>query len=316
MREVLAERRFPVRELRLFSTARSAGTRLPWAGREIEVQELSARAFDGLDLALFSAGTDVSREHAWRAVDAGALVVDNSNAWRLDPRVPLIVPEVNSTALARHRGLIANPNCSTIQMVVVLWPLHSRAAIERIVVSTYQSVSGTGLEALAELDDQVRAEAAGTVASRPRVYPAPIAFNCLPHIDVFDEDGNTLEEMKMVHETRKIFGEPDLAVTATCVRVPVRIGHSEAVNVVFTRAVSPGQARDILSSAPGVRVVDDPERGLYPLARQVAGTDEVCVGRIRRDTSHERGLNMWIVGDNLRKGAATNAVQIAEQVLR
>ena len=314
MRQVLEERKFPVGTLRLYSTARSAGKKISFSGVEHDVQELTADSFKGLDLALFSAGTDASRDHCWRAAAAGALVVDNSNAWRMDPRVPLVVPEVNPGALKNHAGLIANPNCSTIQMVVALWPLHQKAHLERIVVSTYQSVSGTGIDAMNELDAQVKAEANGLPAVPPQIYPKTIAFNCLPHIDSFDADGNTLEEMKMVRETRKIFDYPELAVSATCVRVPVRISHSESVNAQFRDALTPDQARRILAEAPGVIVVDDPARGLYPLPRDAEGRDEVFVGRIRRDTSHPRALNLWVVSDNVRKGAATNAVQIAEQV--
>lgn len=314
MRDVLEERAFPTAKLRLYSTARSAGRRIAFRGEDHEVEELTRDSFRGLDLALFSAGTEASKDYCWLAAEAGALVVDNSNAWRMDPRVPLVVPEVNPGALKSHSNLIANPNCSTIQMVVALWPLHQRAHLERIVVSTYQSVSGTGIDAIAELDAQVKAEATGAPPVPPKIYPQTIAFNCLPHIDSFDADGNTLEEMKMVRETRKIFDAPELAVSATCVRVPVRISHSESVNAQFRDELTPDEARRILAESPGVIVVDDPSRGLYPLPRDAEGKDEVFVGRIRRDTSHPRGLNLWVVSDNVRKGAATNAVQIAEHV--
>ena len=312
--EVLAERDFPIGTLRLYATGRSAGKRIAYRGQELEVQELNADSFKGLDLALFSAGTDASKDYCWKAAEAGALVVDNSNAWRMDPRVPLVVPEVNAGALKNHPGLVANPNCSTIQMVVALWPLHQKATLERVVVSTYQSVSGTGIDAMNELDAQVKAEATGAPPVPPKIYPTTIAFNCLPHIDVFDADGNTMEEMKMVRETRKIFGTPELPVTATCVRVPVRISHSEAVNAQFRDELTPDQARRILSEAPGVQVIDEPAKNRYPLPRDAAGHDDVFVGRIRRDTSHPRALNLWVVADNVRKGAATNAVQIAEHV--
>jgi len=314
MVEVLGERHFPVCELRLFSTVRSAGKKVSFGGDEHTVQELGSKSFDGLDLVLFSAGTQVSLDHCWRAAEAGALVIDNSNAWRMDRHVPLVVPEVNPKAAQKHRGLIANPNCSTIQMVVALAPLHRHAQIERIVVSTYQSVSGTGLDAMAELEAQARAELNGDAEVPPKVYPVTIAFNCLPHIDVFDDRGNTLEEMKMVRETRKILEEPGLPVTATCVRVPVRISHAEAVNAVFSKNLTPRIARQILEKAPGVVVMDDPGNRVYPHPRSATGRDEVFVGRIRRDTSHPRGLNLWVVADNLRKGAATNAIQIAELV--
>ena len=312
MREILDERRFPVQSLTLFATGKSAGKRLPWRGGELEVREATADGFTGLDLVLFSAGTEVSRDLGPAAAKAGAVVVDNSNAWRMEPGVPLVVPEVNGRRALEHRGIIANPNCSTIQMVVALWPLHQRARIRRIVVSTYQSVSGTGLEAMDEMVAQSRARLAGEPEPEARVYPHRIAFNCLPQVDKFDADGNTLEEMKMVNETRKIFEEPALAVTATCVRVPVLISHSEAVNVEFERPLSPAEARELLAAAPGVIVVDDPATSTYPLARDAEGRDEVFVGRIRQDTSHPNGLNFWVVSDNLRKGAATNAIQIAE----
>jgi aspartate-semialdehyde dehydrogenase len=312
--EVLDQRNFPVGKLKLFSTARSAGKKMTFRGQEYEVEELGNDSFKGLDLALFSAGTEASRDYCWKAVEAGALVVDNSNAWRMDDRVPLVVPEVNSDALKNHPGLIANPNCSTIQMVVALWPLHQKAHLERLVISTYQSVSGTGIDAINELDAQVKADATGAAPVPPKVYPTTIAFNCLPHIDKFDADGNTLEEMKMVRETRKIFGYPTLPVSATCVRVPVRVSHSESVNAQFRDELTPEMARRILAEAPGVQVVDDPQANRYPLPRDAEGQDDVFVGRIRRDTSHPRGLNLWVVADNVRKGAATNAVQIAERV--
>ncbi|MGQ9476198.1 MAG: aspartate-semialdehyde dehydrogenase [Actinomycetota bacterium] len=314
MREILEERDFPVSELRLLASERSRGRRLPFHGEEVEVQVLDEDSFRGVDLALFSAGAEISRRFAPHAVRAGALVVDNSSAFRMDPGVPLVVPEVNPRAAFEHQGLIANPNCSTIQMVVVLKPLHDRSPLRRVVVSTYQSVSGTGKEAVEELKAQTEATLRGENPV-PAVYPHPIAFNCLPHIDVFFPNGYTKEEMKMVEETRKIMGLPDLPVSATTVRVPVFVGHSESVNVEFEDPISPEEARRILAGAPGVEVVDDPDNLRYPMAVDAAGKDACFVGRIRADLSCPRALNLWVVADNLRKGAALNAVQIAELVL-
>ncbi len=313
MREILEERDFPVCELRLLASERSRGRRLPFRGEEVEVQVLGEDSFKGIDLALFSAGAEVSRRFAPLAVEAGAVVVDNSSAFRMREDVPLVVPEVNPEEARRHQGIIANPNCSTIQMVVVLKPLHDRSPLRRVVVSTYQSVSGTGKDAVDELREQSR-QVLEEKQPTPRVYPHPIAFNCLPHIDVFLEGGHSKEEMKMVEETRKIMGLPDLPVSATAVRVPVFIGHSESVNAEFEEEIAPDEARSILARAPGVEVVDDPARNLYPLALEAAGKDACYVGRIRADTSCPRALNMWIVADNLRKGAALNAVQIAELI--
>lgn len=314
MREILEERGFPVSELRLLASERSRGRRLPFRGEEVEVQVLDEGSFQGIDLALFSAGAEISRRFAPHAVRAGALVVDNSSAFRMDPGVPLVVPEVNPRAAFEHQGLIANPNCSTIQMVVVLKPLHDRSPLRRVVVSTYQSVSGTGKEAVEELKAQSEAVLRGEDPV-PAVYPHPIAFNCLPHIDVFFPNGYTREEMKMVEETRKIMGLPDLPVSATTVRVPVFVGHSESVNAEFEDPISPEEARRILAGAPGVEVVDDPDNLRYPMAVDAAGKDACFVGRIRADLSCPRALNLWVVADNLRKGAALNAVQIAELVL-
>ncbi len=313
MREILEERGFPVSELRLLASERSRGLRLPFRGAEVEVQVLGEESFRGIDLALFSAGAEVSRRFAPLAVEAGAVVVDNSSAFRMQEDVPLVVPEVNPHDVDKHRGIIANPNCSTIQMVVVLKPLHDRSPLRRVVVSTYQSVSGTGKDAVEELKEQSRRFLEGREPN-PRVYPHPIAFNCLPHIDVFLDGGHTKEEMKMVNETRKIMGLPGLPVSATAVRVPVFIGHSESVNAEFEEEITPEEARSILAMAPGVEVVDDPANNRYPLALEAAGKDPCYVGRIRADTSCPRALNMWIVADNLRKGAALNAVQIAELI--
>ena len=313
MREILEERDFPVAELRLLASERSRGKRLPFRGEELEVQVLDEDSFRGIDLALFSAGSAVSLRFSPIAAEAGAVVVDNSSAFRMDETVPLVVPEVNPDDAFGHRGIIANPNCSTIQMVVVLKPLHDRSPMRRVVVSTYQSVSGTGKNAVEELEVQTR-EAQEGKEPVSRVYPHPIAFNCLPHIDVFMPGGHTREEIKMVNETRKIMGLPDLPLSATAVRVPVFVCHSESVNVEFEEAIEPEEARRILESAPGVEVVDDPESNLYPMALDASGKDPCYVGRIRADISCPRALNLWIVSDNLRKGAALNAVQIAELI--
>ncbi|HZU05046.1 MAG TPA: aspartate-semialdehyde dehydrogenase [Chloroflexota bacterium] len=313
--KVLAQRKFPVAELRLLASERSAGTRLEFAGELLPVEEASPAAFRGIDYALFSAGTEASRELAPAAVASGAVVIDNSAAWRMEPEVPLVVPEVNPADAFAHRGIIANPNCSTIQLVVALHPLHRVNPLRRVVVATYQSVSGTGAAALDELYAQTRALLAGEPI-QPAVYPHQIAFNVLPHIDVFLDNGYTKEEWKMVQETRKIMHAPDLAVSATTVRVPVPVGHAEAVQAEFTRPMAPAEARALLERAPGVVVLDDPAAAVYPLPSLAAGRDEVFVGRIRADASHPCGLALWVVADNLRKGAALNAVQIAELLLR
>jgi aspartate-semialdehyde dehydrogenase len=311
MRGILAERGFPVKDLVALATAKSAGMKLEYRGQEIVCQELTPDSFRGVDLALFSAGGGTSLKFAPMARDAGCVVVDNSSAWRMDPEVPLVVPEVNPDDVDWHRGIIANPNCSTIQMVVVMKPLHDEAKIERVVVSTYQAVSGTGHKAIAELLAQTPQVLAGEVV-HPSVYPHQIAFNCLPHIDMFLEDGYTKEEQKMVNETKKIMGDDSIAVTATCVRVPVQNGHSEAVNLQFARPLGVERARGLLAGAPGVRLVDDPAAGVYPMPIDASGQDDTYVGRIRVDPTVKNGLNLWVVADNLRKGAALNAVQIAE----
>jgi aspartate-semialdehyde dehydrogenase len=311
MRAILAQRRFPISELLPLASVRSAGIVLEFGIECVECKELGPGSFQDVDLALFSAGGSVSREYAPIARDAGCVVIDNSSAWRMDPAVPLIVPEVNPGDAAWHRGIIANPNCSTIQMVAALKPLHDEAKIKRIVVSTYQAVSGTGSKAVTELIRQSDEILEGT-PPLIEVYPYQIAFNCLPQIDVFLDDGSTKEEQKMVDETHKIMGDATIAVTATCVRVPVYNGHSESVNVEFERDLSPERARELLAAAPGVEVRDDPANLVYPMAITAAGTDPVYVGRIRRDPTVAHGLNLWIVADNVRKGAALNAVQIAE----
>jgi len=311
MRSILAHRGFPVSELVALASARSVGLELEFGDRCVECHELTQNSFEGVEIALFSAGADISRTYAPIARDAGCVVIDNSSAWRMDPGVPLIVPEVNPGAARDHRGIIANPNCSTIQMVVALKPLHDVARVTRVVVSTYQAVSGTGTEAISELVRQSDELLEG-MTPQVEVYPHQIAFNCLPHIDIFLDDGSTKEEQKMADETKKIMGDDTIEVTATCVRVPVENGHSEAVNVEFAGEMPPARARELLASAPGVIVLDDPSLGMYPMPIMASGTDPVYVGRIRRDPTVPHGLNLWVVADNLRKGAALNAVQIAE----
>ncbi len=311
MIRVLEERSFPVRKLKLLASARSIGKVLPFRGNDIPVEELREDSFVGLQLALFSAGASVSRKFAPIAAQNGCVVVDNSSAFRMDPKIPLIVPEVNPEAIDVKSGIIANPNCSTIQMVVALKPIYDAAGIKRIVVTTFQAVSGTGQKAIEELGKQVKALNGGQKPSW-EVYPHQIAFNCLPHIGAFLDNGYTEEEMKMVNETRKIFNDYDIGVAATTVRVPVYYGHSESVNVETKRPVTVEKVRELLSSAPGVKVVDIPAEKLYPMPIDSTGKDETLVGRIRNDPSVENGLCMWVVADNIRKGAATNAVQIAE----
>jgi aspartate-semialdehyde dehydrogenase len=313
--EVLAERGFPASEVIPFSSERSAGTKLAYGGREIECRPLSAESIGGIDLVLSSAGGAVSEEWAPRFVEAGAVVVDNTSFWRMHEGVPLVVAEVNPEALDGHQGIVANPNCSAMQMLVALGPLHRAIGLERIVVSTYQPVSGTGRRAMRELEAQTRALLDGSELPPAEVYPHRIAFNVLPQVETFKGgDDYTTEERKMMAETRKILGagEDELGISATCVRVPVLKGESESVNLQTREPLSPEECRRLLAAAPGVVVVDAPADGVYPLATEAAGRDVVLVGRIRRDPSHDRALNMWIVGDNLRKGAATNAVQIAE----
>jgi aspartate-semialdehyde dehydrogenase len=313
MLRVLEEREFPVKSLRLLASERSEGNFLEFAGEEIMVQKLTRDSFAGIDIALFSAGGDRSTAFCPIAAAAGAVCIDNSSVWRMDPDVPLVVPEVNPGDIAGYtrKGIIANPNCSTIQMVVALKPLHDAARIKRVVVSTYQAVSGTGQRAIEEL----RIQTGELLNGRPadcKVYPHQIAFNCLPHIDVFLDNGYTREEMKMVNETRKIMGDDSIKVTATTVRVPVFYGHSEAVNIETEKKISAELARELLATAPGVQLVDDVKNLVYPMPIDAAGQDMTLVGRIREDESIANGLNLWVVADNLRKGAATNAVQIAE----
>ncbi len=310
MLRLLRERGFPAREIVPFASERSAGKEIEGVGI---VQPLSDETIQGFDLALFSAGGSTSGEWAPRFVGAGAVVIDNSSHWRMNDDVPLVVAEVNPGALASHQGIVANPNCSTMQMVVALGPLHDAAGIERLVISTYQAVSGTGKKAVNELLNQSHALLHEREIEPPQVYAHQIAFNALPHAGSFASgDDHTDEERKLINETRKILGDGSIRVSATCVRVPVVNGHSEAVNVQTRDDLSPERARELLHAAPGIIVADDPDASLYPLATQATGHDEVFVGRIRRDPGHERTLDMWIVADNLRKGAATNAVQLAE----
>ena len=313
---LLEERGFPVAQLRLLASERSAGERLEFAGRKLAVEDLASFDPEGVDIALFSAGSAVAREHAPRFAAAGATVIDNSSAFRDDPQVPLVVAEVNPGAIAdRPRGIIANPNCSTVQMVVALAPIHRAVGIERINVATYQSVSGTGRGALEELGRQT-AGMLNFQEARCEVYPVQIAFNVIPHGGDFCDNGYTTEEMKLVHETRRILGDDRIGVNATVVRVPVFYGHSEAVHIETRDKLTAQQARELLRAAPGVEVVDEPRGGGYPTpVTHASGHDPVYVGRIREDLSHPRGLSLWVVADNIRKGAALNAVQLAELVL-
>ena len=311
---VLEQRDFPMTSIELLASDRSAGKRLLVDNREIEVKETTSESFEGIDIALFSAGAEISRYFSPVAAKSGAVVIDNSSAFRMVPTVPLVVPEVNPEDIKWHNGIIANPNCSTIQMVVALYPLHRVNPIKRVIVDTYQAVSGTGSAAVDELTKQAKQVLDGQ-NTIPHVYPHQIAFNVLPEIDVFLDNGYTREEWKLVEETRKIMHADDIAISATCVRVPVFTGHSEAVHVEFSQPIFPDEAERILAQAPGVKILDDPAISLYPQAWSAVGTNEVFVGRIRRDASHPNGLTMWVVADNLRKGAALNAVQIAEEMV-
>jgi aspartate-semialdehyde dehydrogenase len=314
--DVLAERGFPAGELIPYASERSAGRRIDWNGSDLEVRELKLETIEGLDVVLSSAGGGVSAEWAPRLVDAGAVVVDNTSYWRMHEEVPLVVSEVNPDALERHSGIVANPNCTTMQMVVALAPIHRAAGLERVILSSYQSVSGTGRRAIEELRRQTADVLAGRETSAD-VYPHQVAFNVVPQVETFrDGDDYTTEERKVMGETRKILGlGEEIGISATCVRVPVIAGHSESVNVQTREDLSPEECRELLAGAPGIIVLDDPGAAIYPLAIDAAGRDEVLVGRIRRDPSHPRCLNLWIVGDNLRKGAATNAVQVAELLI-
>ena len=314
MIQTLEKRRFPVKSLRLFASERSVGKTLEFRGKPVPIELLTHDAFKGVDIALFSAGAARSKEFAASAVKAGAVVIDNSSAFRMDPDVPLVVPEVNPEDAFQHKGIIANPNCCTAIMLVPVYPLHRANPVRRIVVATYQAASGAGAKAMAELEEQTAEVLKGSRALRVQALPQRIAFNLFPQVDAFTENGYTKEEMKFVHESRKIMHAPELRVSATCVRVPVMRAHSESVNLEFERPMTPAQAREILGRAPGVRVVDDPANKLYPMPIDASGEDDVLVGRIRQDCSRDdgRGLELFVSGDQLLKGAALNAVQIAE----
>ena len=311
MVQVLEERKFPVRELLLLASSRSTGKTITFCGTQVAVEELKEHSFTGVDVALFSPGATVSREFAPHAVKAGTLVIDNSSAFRMEPDVPLVVPEVNPHDILKHKGIIANPNCSTIQLVVALKPLHDRWKIKRVVVSTYQGVTGAGKKAMNQLEGEVSKNPA-----TEKKFPHPIAYNVLPHIDLFLDGGYTKEEIKMVNETKKIMGDDSIALTATCARVPVIGGHSESVNIEFEHSYDLQDVYEALRTAPGIIVQDEVSKNIYPMPFWSHEKDEVFVGRIRRDETIKNGLNLWIVSDNLRKGAATNAVQIAEEWMR
>lgn len=309
--KVLEERNFPIDNVYLFSSAKSAGTTVNLFGKDIVVEELNENSFDdkNIQIALFSAGGSISAKYAPIAASKGVIVVDNSSQWRMHPEVPLVVPEVNPEAVKNHKGIIANPNCSTIQAMVPLKPLHDKYGLKRVVYSTYQAVSGSGVRGVQDLEDGIQ--------GKPNTfYPHPIAFNCLPHIDIFEENGYTKEEIKMINETLKILDDSNIKVTATTVRVPVRGAHSESINLEFNKSFELEDVFNILKNTEGVVVVDNPANNEYPLAINAEGHDEVYVGRIRRDFSVDNGINMWVVADNIRKGAATNAVQIAELLLK
>ena len=309
--KLLEARDFPMKSLRLLASSRSAGSKLKFRGENLEVEELTPKSFKGIDIAFFSAGGSRSKEFAPHAVDSGAVVIDNSSAFRMDEKVPLVVPEINPKQVFEHQGLIANPNCSTIQMVVALNPIHRAANIQRVVVSTYQAVSGAGASAMEELKQQLRAWA-NDEPMKQEVFPTQIAFNLFPHIDVFQDNGYTKEEMKMVHETRKIMNAPNMHISATCVRVPVLRAHSEAVWVETEKPLSESEARELFEKEPGIVVQDERESGGYPTPWHITETQETYVGRIRKDISHPNGLTFWVVADQLYKGAALNAIQIAE----
>ncbi len=312
--ELLAERDFPLKELKLLASAKSAGRKIPFKGKDLTVEAIDDHSFDGIDIVLASAGASTSKIWASKAVAAGAVVIDNSSAFRMDPTVPLIVPEVNPQAAATHQGIIANPNCTTILMAVAIYPLHQVQPIRRVVAATYQSASGAGARAMEEVKIQTQAILNGEEPVT-EAFPYPLAFNLFPHNSKLTEQGYCEEEMKMVNETRKIFGVPDLRVTATCVRVPVLRAHSEAINLEFDQPFSPVQAREILAKAPGVKLVEDWQANYFPMPIDASGQDDVLVGRIRQDISHPCGLELWLCGDQIRKGAALNAVQIAELLI-
>ncbi len=313
---LLEERRFPMASIRFLASTRSAGRSIVFRGEPHPIREISEASLTGVDVVLSSTPASVSREWSPRAAALGAVVVDNSSAFRMDPDVPLVVPEVNPRAVLEHKGIIANPNCSTIQMVVALKPLHDAVRVRRVVVSTYQSVSGAGMKGMQELEEQAQAQARGNPLPSPVKFAHPILGNCIPQIDDFTPGGYTKEELKMVNETRKIMGDPTIEVCPTCVRVPVPMSHSESILVETERPITPDEARELWSGAPGITVLDDPLALAYPLAASAAGRDDVFVGRIRQDLARSNVLLFWCVSDNLRKGAATNAVQIAETLLK
>jgi len=313
---ILEQRDFPFDSLRLLASSRSKGKRIEFKGKEYIVEELTAKSFAGIDIALFSAGGARSREFAPAAVEAGAVVIDNSSAFRMDPDVPLVVPEINPEKIAEHKGIIANPNCSTIIGIVPVWPLHKANPVKRMVVSTYQAASGAGYSAMVELENQTREVLDGKEPTC-RAFPYQIAFNCFCHNSEIGPDGYNTEETKMVNETRKIFDTADIAITCTCVRIPVFRAHCESINLEFTDPITPEQVRDLLSTAPGVSIIDDRRNNRFPMPIDASGKDDIFVGRIRQDLSipDNRGINIWVAGDQLRKGAALNAVQIAEKLL-
>lgn len=313
--ELLESRRFPLADLKLLASPRSAGVTLPFGGEKLPVEAVSDRSFDNVDLVLASAGGSASKLWAPKAVQAGAVVIDNSSAFRMEPTVPLVVPEVNPEAAATHQGIIANPNCTTILMAVAVWPLHRVEPVQRIVAATYQSASGAGARAMEEVKAQARAILDGETP-KTEIFPYPLAFNLFPHNTKINDLGYCEEEMKMVNETRKIFGTQNIRITATCIRVPVLRAHSEAINLEFAKPFSPVKAKEILSQAPGVKLVEDWEANYFPMPVEASGKDEVLVGRIRQDISHPCGLELWLSGDQIRKGAALNAVQIAELLIQ
>jgi len=313
--KVLAERDFPIGELKLLATERSEGKIIPFKGKDYRVERTTEESFKGMHIALF-AGGEASKTYGQAAIDAGAVVIDNSSSFRYDPEVPLVVPEVNPEDVRWHKGIIANPNCSTIQMVVALKPLHDVANMRRVIVSTYQAVSGAGLPGLHELQDQAEKIATGKEIDPPKAFAHQIAFNLIPQIDKLQDNDYYKEEMKMTWETQKIFHDESIRVSATCVRVPVYRSHSEAITVEFEKPITAAQAKEALQGAPGIIVIDEPGEGKYPMPFYTSDTDEVYVGRIRKDISSDNGINMWVVADQIRKGAATNAIQIAELLIK
>ena len=313
-RKILIERNFPIEKIKFLGSS-SVGQIVDFGDKKVEVEAVTDDCFTGYDIALFSAGGEISKKVAGKAVESGCVVIDNSSAWRMDPHVPLVVPEVNPHVVEKHKGIIANPNCSTIQMVLALKPVHDAAKIKRVVVSTYQAVSGTGINAIDECMEQAKSIVNNKAVSKPEVYPHQIAFNALPHIDVFLDNKYTKEEMKMVDETKKIMGDDSIKLTSTTVRIPVIYGHSESVNIETERKISADEVTELLKNMSGVTVIDNPENNEYPLAIDAAGKDDVYVGRIREDESIDNGINMWIVSDNIRKGAALNTIQIAELII-